>query len=93
MRGILIQQPFASSIIKGSKKTEYRKYKLPDMYLHRAIYLLSKGKVLGKIILSWKSTHKNDHRYKIFVEEIFEPPKNYVHPKGAQRYVKKVSFR
>ncbi len=93
MRGILIQQPFASNIIKGNKKTEYRKYKLPDMYLHKAIYLLSKGKVLGKIILSWKSTHEDDYRYRITVHEIFNPPKNYVHPKGAQLYVKKVSFR
>lgn len=93
MRGILIQQPFASNIIKGSKKTEYRKYKLPIDYLQEEIYLLCKGKILGIIILVPKSAHKNDFRYKITVEEVFEPPKNYVHPKGAQRYVKKVSFR
>ena len=93
MRGIIIKEPFATSIINLSKKTEYRKYKLPDDYLHKPIYLLSKGQILGIIILALKSTHKNDFRYKIILHQIFDPRKNYKHPKGAQLYVKDVIIK
>lgn len=92
MKGIIIKQPFAREIIKRNKKTEYRKYKLSDNYLHKPIYLLSKGRVLGMIILALKSQHKNDFRYKIIVDNIFNPSLKYKHPQGAQLYVKNVKL-
>lgn len=96
MKGIIIKQPYANSIIDGTKEIEYRHYRLPKAYLEKPIYLLSQKKILGVIQFTLKiSDHPKFiiYQYTITVIEKFIQPLNYDHPNGAQLYVKEVKVR
>lgn len=96
MRGIIINQPHANSIIEGTKKIENRHYRLPEAYVDKPIYLLSEKKVLGVIELKLKTNLPDKFltdRYGITLIEKFIQPLNYDHPNGARLYVKEVEVR
>ncbi len=49
MEGLIVKQPFAEMIIDGKKEWELRSRCPPSKKLGKDLYLLSSGKVLGKI--------------------------------------------
>lgn len=49
MEGLIVKQPYAELIINGEKEWELRNRCPPSKKLSKELYLLSSGKVLGKI--------------------------------------------
>lgn len=113
MDGLIVNPPYANLIIDGKKEWELRSRPAPPSKIGSEIYLLSKGKILGKIrIQSSKgpitiSELKNsvylhqvsldnlDESLLLYVWDIriskkFKVPKKYLHPNGAQVWVKNV---
>ena len=96
--GLLMEQPFAAMIADGKKVTEYRDSKPPDDKLNVPIYILSKGKVYAKVIIT--SYFKNSGNYarhgfdwNLKLVEKYKQPLRYEHPKGAQKWVKAVTLK
>jgi len=91
MNGLIVKQPFASNIIMGKKKKEYRSRAPPEQYRRIPIYLLSGGLVLGTIkITNYRTNFASGCTWYVKVIEEFKHPKLYRHPNGAQIWVKNV---
>lgn len=91
--GLIVLQPWADEIITGKKKAEYRKKAPPIQYYNKDIYLLSSGVVLGTIrIHDYSRIRDESYLWKVMVREMYLERKKYIHPNGAQVWVKDVIF-
>lgn len=92
--GLLMEQPFAAMIAKGTKTTEYRSTPPPADKFQVPIYILSKGKIYAKVkITSYNGNNSQlQHAYdwNLEVLESYKQPIRYDHPNGAQKWVKNV---
>ena len=90
MHGFIVKQPYASQIINGTKKFEFRNFKTKK--LNEPCYLLSEGYVLGTIMFTKIKEINKDWKYAWSIKIIkkLAKPWKYKHPQGAQRWVKKV---
>lgn len=88
--GLVMMQPFAAMISRGDKDVEQRDSKPPDDKINVPIYILARGKVYAKVIIT--SYFKNgDHwDWNLKLVESYLRPLNYKHPQGAQKWVKNV---
>ena len=61
MEGLIVKSPYAELIIDGKKEWELRSICPPSKKLNKELYLLSSGKVLGKIKINthWIATKKD----------------------------------
>lgn len=61
MEGLIVKQPYAKLIIDGKKEWELRSRCPPSKKLSKELYLLSSGKVLGKIKIEthWVANKKD----------------------------------
>ncbi len=90
--GLIVLQPYADQIISGKKQEEYRSKPPPKHYINTDIYLLSKGVVLGKIRVIAYYKIQDHYVWTLFVMEEYTDRKKYIHPNGAQVWVKEVLF-
>ena len=94
MYGFIICQPYADKIINGTKKQEYRSKRTTKLNI--PVYLLSGKNCLGIIQFTkcYKTSkhEKYDYAWDVIVIEKFTEPKKYIHPRGAQRWIKDVKF-
>ena len=90
--GFIILEPYASSIIRGTKIREYRSYDVPEQYKNIPLFLLSGGRIFG--IIKFPKTEKYnevDWCWDIEVIESWLDKPKYKHPNGAQRWVRNVN--
>lgn len=92
--GLLIKKKFVNLILAGAKTQENRNYLLPRDKINIAIYVLSEGRVWAKIRFNVDAVdNKGLHTWGFSVIETYPAGKPYVHPNGAQRWVKNVKLR
>lgn len=48
--GLIVKQPFATQIVKGKKKFEYRKTRIPPEKIGKTVFILTPQRDDGKII-------------------------------------------
>jgi predicted transcriptional regulator len=94
MDGLIVLQPFASLIINGEKKWEFRSYKTPADKISRPIYLISEKKVLGEIAIRSCRYNQVKHNYFWSIQVLMKyvKPKSYNYKNGAQIWVKDVEI-
>jgi len=92
MIGFYVREPFASRIINGEKKYEFRNSKTQKIKI--PILLLTKNNSLGiiKIVQVIQIDKKYKYAWRIEIIEKFKKPKSYIHPIGAVNWIKDVKF-
>jgi hypothetical protein len=83
-------------IANGLKQTEYRGTPPPKDKFNVPIYILSKGRIYAKVKIKsyFGNNTKFNYAYDWNLEllEAYKPPLRYIHPRGAQKWVKNVTL-
>lgn len=94
MDGLIVKEPYATQLVTGAKKYEYRSQPLSRHKKHRRVFILNKGRVLGTVVFDKDSYNKDDNIYKWHVLESkqFSPYMKYQHKKGCIIWINDVDI-
>lgn len=83
MDGLIVMMPFARRLVKGFKKSEFRKTPLPRNKMKR-VYILNKGRILGSVVfVGEKKLGYRSYQWNCIDAKQFDPPKKYHIKKGC----------
>lgn len=94
MDGLIVKEPFATQLVKGTKHTEFRSKPLPKLKTNVKVFILNKGKVLGYVIFGSDEYDEENNIYLWDVIEYkeFSPYMNYKHKNGCVIWINNVEF-
>lgn len=92
MDGLIVKEPFATQLVSGEKKFEYRKKPLPKNKIGQMILILNKGKVKGFVVFSGQIHDKKNNIYHYIVSGStqFYDGATYKHKNGCVIWINDV---
>ena len=96
MDGLIVKEPFATSLVTGLKKYEYRSTPLPKNKTNVKIFILNKGRVLGYVVF-YKDVQYNDEdgsgrEWHVSENKRFSPYMKYKHKNGCIIWINDVEI-
>jgi len=79
MDGLIVKQPFATKIVKGRKKFEYRRTKIPLKKIGQTVFILTTQKDGGRIVgqATFYPSNVSDKQWRVIDPMIFTKPPKY----------------
>lgn len=95
MDGLIVKEPYATQLVSGKKKIEYRSKPLPASKTNVKVFILNKGFVKGYVVFDKSTYDEDDEIYKWHVLECkqFSPYLNYVHKNGCVIWINDVTIK
>ncbi len=92
MDGLIVKEPFATQLVTGEKKFEYRKKPLPKNKIGEMIFILNKGTVKGFVVFSGQIHDKknNIYHYIVSASTQFYDGITYKHKNGCVIWINDV---
>lgn len=94
MDGLIVKEPFATQLVTGKKKYEYRSKPLPKNKTNVSVLILNKGRVLGYVNFDYDKYDEDDEIHKWHVDEYkqFSPYMKYKHKNGCIIWINDVDI-
>ena len=94
MDGLIVKEPYATQLVQGKKRTEFRSKSLPENKQNKKIFILNKGLVKGYVIFDKQKYDDDDQIYRWHVSESkeYSPYMFYKHKNGCVIWINDVEI-